>query len=64
MTIHFTPRGDNVILDAESTAAFRVDPAITDEVNALAKRNVAETGRPCDVFADDGTTLLIRARPT
>jgi hypothetical protein len=64
MAFGYHNSGDDVILDVMSTAYYRIDPSIVAEVAALAQRNVDETGRPCDVFAADGVTLLYSARPT
>lgn len=61
--IHYHDRGDDVILDSSTTAIYQADPDIRAETQALAQRNADETGRPCDVFADDGSTFLTRAKP-
>jgi hypothetical protein len=64
MSLEYHNRGDDVILHEASTAAFQLpDEAIVAEVSALAKKNVAETGRPCDVYAVDEATVLLRERP-
>jgi hypothetical protein len=64
MAFGYHNSGDDVILDVMSTAWYVSDAASRAEVQAFAQRNVDETGRPCDVFAADGVTLLYRARPT
>lgn len=64
MSLEFHNRGDDVILHEASTAAFLLpDEAIVGEVSALAKKNVVETGRPCDVYAVDESTVLLREYP-
>ena len=62
MSFTYRNEGDAVILTAESTAAYH-DGSQATAVEDLAKRNVEETGRACDVFANDGVTLLVRVRP-
>jgi hypothetical protein len=64
MSFTYHDRGLDIILTPESYAAYLVYPSVRDDVAAHARRNVDETGHPCDVFADDETTLLFRARPT
>jgi hypothetical protein len=58
--ITYHNRAYDVILSAESTAAFRADDlTVVDDVRSLATRNVEETGHACDVFADDEVTILL-----
>lgn len=73
MSFSYRDEGDSVIVDATATAACTAVAALTaspeqvvlfKQIEALAQRNVEETGRACDVFAVDGSTLLVRKRPT
>jgi hypothetical protein len=55
--------GDDLVLTPESTVAYRLDPAVKAQVEARARRNVIDTGRPCRVFESNNSTLLFQASP-
>lgn len=63
MAFGYDNRGDDIVLKPDSALAFRMGGAITEAVTELAEKNVAETGRACDVYADDGATVLLERRP-
>lgn len=63
MSFTYHDRGDDLVLSDLSTQAYRADPEVASEVQSLARRNVVQTGRACDVYADGGADVLFEARP-
>ena len=64
MSFAYHNRGDDLILDKDTSEDFAHDPVVRRNVMELASRNVVETGRDCNVFAHDESTLLAEVTPT
>jgi hypothetical protein len=60
----YVPNGDGINLSTQSTQDYQSGNAlVVSHVQQYAARCVAETGRDCIVFADDGATVVYESRP-
>jgi hypothetical protein len=59
----YIPNGDDINLSRQSTQDYQAgNTLVVSHVQQYAARCVAETGRDCVVFADDGSTVVYESR--